>query len=99
MNHLLKSPFCAHPSTGKQASRLRISAHEYYVGKICVPFRVSEVWEFDPLKVPNLSQVIGNEQLLEPYLAILDEFLETLGEARQQKIAQLRADSQKTLVF
>ena len=60
---------------------------------------MSEVWQFDPLRVPNLRQVVESGQLLEPYLAIFDEFLETLDEARQQKIAQLRLDSQKTLVF
>ncbi|KAK7868961.1 hypothetical protein R5R35_002593 [Gryllus longicercus] len=42
LNHLLKSPFCVHPKTGK----------------ICVPFNPKLVEKFSPLTVPVLSQLI-----------------------------------------
>ena len=41
-NHLLKSPFCVHPKTGR----------------ICVPMNVGEVDDFDPFQVPTLPQVV-----------------------------------------
>ncbi|CAH0380999.1 unnamed protein product [Bemisia tabaci] len=42
MNHLLKSPFCVHPKTGK----------------ICVPFNPKAVDKFDPTTVPTISTLI-----------------------------------------
>jgi len=43
LNHLLKSPFCVHPGTGR----------------ICVPIDVRKVEEFDPLAVPTVLDVLG----------------------------------------
>ena len=43
VNHLLKSPFCIHPKTGR----------------ICVPFAASEVDDFDPFQVPTIEQIIS----------------------------------------
>lgn len=43
LNHLLKSPFCVHPKTGK----------------ICVPFTASAVDKFDPDKVPTIMTLIN----------------------------------------
>ncbi|XP_063706786.1 DNA primase small subunit [Culicoides brevitarsis] len=39
MKHLLKAPFCIHPKSGK----------------VCVPFRPSKVFDFNPDNVPTLS--------------------------------------------
>lgn len=42
MNHLLKSPFCVHPKTGR----------------VCVPIDPETCDDFDPRTVPSLSQLI-----------------------------------------
>lgn len=42
MNHLLKSPFCIHPKTGK----------------VCIPFTAKTVDKFQPENVPTISTLI-----------------------------------------
>uniref|UniRef100_A0A7S4QK67 DNA primase n=2 Tax=Ditylum brightwellii TaxID=49249 RepID=A0A7S4QK67_9STRA len=41
-NHLLKSPFCVHPKTGR----------------VCIPINVSQVEQFDPFDVPTLPMLM-----------------------------------------
>ena len=43
INHLLKSPWCVHPKTGK----------------ICVPINYKQAGDFDPATVPTLTMVIN----------------------------------------
>ncbi|XP_022326360.2 DNA primase small subunit-like [Crassostrea virginica] len=42
VNHLLKSPFCVHPKTGR----------------VCVPFDPKKVDDFDPMAVPMISEIL-----------------------------------------
>ncbi|XP_030756971.1 DNA primase small subunit-like [Sitophilus oryzae] len=64
ITHLLKSPFCVHPKTGK----------------ICVPFDVKEVDNFDPKNVPTLEQLFNE---LDAYNKKAKELEEAAMEAKE----------------
>jgi DNA primase small subunit len=87
IHHLLKSPFCVHPSTRK----------------ICVPFRLSEVDNFDPETVPTVDQVLSQADILRPYVEILREHITKCRldniEFRNQRIDFKRRMEEHTLEF
>ncbi|KAJ2894697.1 p48 polypeptide of DNA primase, partial [Coemansia aciculifera] len=71
VNHLLKSPFCIHPKTGR----------------VCTPIAADQFDSFDPFAVPTLAQVLreANESgsaakssSLAPYIAVLEDFVSTV---------------------
>ncbi|KAF9559887.1 prim-pol domain-containing protein [Agrocybe pediades] len=89
-NHLLKAPFCIHPSTGR----------------VCVPLTVDMIENFDPVSVPTVHQLLkeldetgdaenqGKEihsdwekTSLKPYIDILDRHAALLmSETRREKL-------------
>ena len=86
VNHLLKSPFVAHPKTGR----------------VCVPIDHTNPDEFSPFVVPDLADLIGeldegrqgmtgrNSALLQPYMDVFYRFLDGLKTDNAAVRKQLR---------
>lgn len=68
--HLLKSPFCVHPDTGK----------------VCVPINASTLASFDPDRVPTLQTLAADHALLDPYVGVFKQFVHelVLGENKKR---------------
>ncbi len=104
VNHLLKSPFCVHPKTGR----------------VCVPIDPNQCDEFNPLTVPTLTQLIQeldnidvsnvDEEMdtklewyertsLKPYIDMFRTFLAGLDESIKEQARLKRAEEEKKLMF
>jgi len=53
LNHLLKSPFCVHPGTGRPFFHSSL-----IIGRICVPIDSSNPDSFNPLGVPTVTGLL-----------------------------------------
>ncbi|KAH6599072.1 hypothetical protein BASA50_003282 [Batrachochytrium salamandrivorans] len=100
LNHLLKSPFCVHPKTGR----------------ICVPIDPENCSRFDPHGVPTIDSLIKeldamplssgngvpdyNRTSLGPYIKFFKEqFLDGMSESIREMLRLKRIDNDKTLGF
>lgn len=54
LNHLLKSPFCVHPGTGR----------------VCVPIDSEDPGAFDPMAVPTVNQLLSEINEFQPGPAV-----------------------------
>uniref|UniRef100_A0A0B6ZD99 Uncharacterized protein n=2 Tax=Arion vulgaris TaxID=1028688 RepID=A0A0B6ZD99_9EUPU len=92
VNHLLKSPFCIHPKTGR----------------VCVPMDPRKIDEFDPMTVPTISGLLDELDSLEPaenndqgkkikdykktslgpFLEVFETFLQGLESSRKGKLIE-----------
>mmetsp|Transcript_45887 Transcript_45887/g.90437 ORF Transcript_45887/g.90437 Transcript_45887/m.90437 type:complete len:461 (+) Transcript_45887:80-1462(+) len=89
LNHLLKSPFCVHPKTGR----------------VCVPIDPAVCERFDPFSVPTLNElylelnkapVTGNESKtkswmntsMAPHIKYFQNFVKTLEEENRAEIME-----------
>lgn len=75
--HLLKSPFCVHPDTGK----------------VCVPISMDSYKKFNPDEAPTLQQLLAEKDsneadgkgALEPYLVQFRQFVQALNRTGKRK--------------
>jgi len=100
MNHLLKSPWCCHPKTGR----------------VCVPIDAENAEAFEPWTVPTLRTIsedmdkvkLGSSNPkgaiydtgLAKYIINFDKFLNRLGDtARGEKLREINANKQSSFDF
>ncbi|KAK9243514.1 hypothetical protein V1506DRAFT_544238 [Lipomyces tetrasporus] len=104
LNHLLKSPFCIHPGTGR----------------VCVPINSARPETFDPMDVPTVSQLIdeideydathgtseSSEKLadyektsLKPYVEYFHRFVSDLMKEEMKEKRQLDQENGESLDF
>ncbi|KAJ2159288.1 p48 polypeptide of DNA primase [Coemansia sp. RSA 552] len=76
LNHLLKSPFCIHPKTGR----------------VCTPIPRGRFDTFDPVAVPRLGELLrelsqgaASATALDEYVAEFEKFVATLEPATEAK--------------
>ncbi|KAK4056936.1 p48 polypeptide of DNA primase [Microbotryomycetes sp. JL221] len=94
-NHLLKSPFCIHPGTGR----------------VCVPLQTADVDGFDPESVPTVGELLlelenlardGDDKAgwdktrLRPYVEAFERHISPLMKAEVRK---RKADKEESLEF
>ncbi|TPX37067.1 hypothetical protein SmJEL517_g01114 [Synchytrium microbalum] len=95
VNHLLKSPFCVHPKTGR----------------VCVPIIPEECESFDPLTVPTLQTLVeelnsggpdGRPSVppsFAPHLAHFKTFIKGMEDEIRASLRAKRVDEDKKLQF
>lgn len=107
LNHLLKSPFCIHPKTGR----------------VCVPVTMDQVDEFNPLTVPTMAQLIQEinqfdrrepnaidkdtgkpvedwkKTCMRPYMEAFEQFIRGLEEEEKAKLIQRRMADEMEMNF
>ncbi|KAI8901127.1 hypothetical protein BC833DRAFT_579055 [Globomyces pollinis-pini] len=86
LNHLLKSPFCVHPKTGR----------------ICIPIDPRRCDEFDPFDVPTLDSLFETNDAndaLQKHFDYFKTFLEKLKSEILVKLRDQRLENEKTLEF
>ncbi|KAI7833145.1 hypothetical protein BX661DRAFT_179254 [Kickxella alabastrina] len=94
VNHLLKSPFCIHPKTGR----------------VCTPIGPDQFDEFDPMAVPTLAQLLreindtagdggSSRSSMTKYIKIFEEFVALVGPAHDKNGNGTRQHQQQSLEF
>ena len=88
LNHLLKSPFCVHPGTGR----------------VSVPFDPRKADEFSPENVPTVKQLCSelssdSSTLLDPALSVFSEFLNGIQESAEEKRLFMKQEEDMKMEF
>lgn len=98
LNHLLKSPFCVHPDTGKYLGSLTFD--HLSLGKICIALDPSEIDRFDPTNVPTVQDVCASEgTMLEHSLAVFESFIRKIETSKRKETSEKRQLNEANLSF